>query len=355
MNGGKQKRKVIVLVVDPLRDLEPRVRAAFAATPRTDADDHDLFLADSYGSAAGMFTDWHPDLVLIAADPSLAEAKDFCVQVRQKEGARHTGLVFFSNSRYSDQEDVSADCLEAGADDYVLSQAGPAEIKGRLKTVLRMKAMTDELRTANHRLAMISQTDDLSGLANMRGFNGKYIEALRACREGTAGIGVIMMDMDRFKLVNDNTHHLMGSHVLASIGRAIRESGILDPAHDLAARYGGDEFIVFCSTSDLNSVVEKAKAIHKMIKDTEYVYEGHKRRITASLGVALVEPGFKGAAEDVIKAADLTLYRSKTDGRDRVTVLKVIDGMKLDEKTYSLMLAETKFDDDGVVVLGKLA
>src|SRR5690606_14908196 len=154
------------------------------------------------------------------------------------------------------EDQLAVECLESGADDLVRSTTTDREILARTNAVLKLKAMTDELRSANHRLHQLSYTDELTGLNNMRTLNGKYSKAVKRCLDGESGLGVIMMDLDNFKNVNDSTNHLMGSHVISEVGKLIRGSGILGE-EDCAARFGGDEYVIFTLDKDVEGVKKK--------------------------------------------------------------------------------------------------
>jgi diguanylate cyclase (GGDEF)-like protein len=346
MASAAPKRLTRVLLVDHDTALVDRLAAIVSADPALGGGGEQLVIASQSGDVMRLFREKHPDLVLIAVRGDGREARSLCHLIRAEERDTHTGVVLLSQVGGSDEDQLATECLEAGADDFVLAGAGDVELKGRLKTVLRMKAMTDELRSANHKLTMISKTDELTGLSNMRGFNARFSERLSACKEGMLGFGVIMMDMDRFKTVNDGSHHLMGSHVLATVGRLIAESGVLDPAHDTAARYGGDEFIVLIGADDLGHVESKARSIKRLIDENEYVYEEHRKRVTVSVGVAFVARGYSGRAEDVIKAADLMLYRSKEQGRNTLNAMVYNIGMDVEHQAQSRMVAEHDFEEE---------
>jgi diguanylate cyclase (GGDEF)-like protein len=208
-------------------------------------------------------------------------------------------------------------CLELGADDFIRHGCSSEEIIARMRAVLRLKEMTDKLRTANHHLKILSRTDELTGLENMRSFTRRYAGMLGAVKsEGTRGLGVIMLDLDHFKSVNDSTNHLMGSFVLSEIGVLIRQSNIFPDG--ASARYGGDEFVFAWHCDSLDAIIAKAQDIRKMIESHKFERDGASVQLTASIGVAFVAKGFGGRSDDVIKAADLMLYRSKNSGRNQV-------------------------------------
>ncbi len=310
-------RKMTLLVVDP----DQGHRRGMLETLAKEAVDGELeFLtADSVEQAMALFRERHPDLLLISTAQLDQLGLELAMRVRAAEGTRHTGIVFVDH-RPKDDGTLSVECLEMGADDFLRQGATAAEVMARLRAVLRLKAMTDELRSANHRLSVLSLTDELTGLANMRHFNQGFAESVRKCRRDRVSLGVIMIDLDHFKSVNDTTNHLIGSHMLVQVGQLIRQCPALGKGA-LAARYGGDEFVIVCEAGSVTEIKAKAEALRQAIARATFERDGCQLRITASLGCAFVPKGFRGRAEDIVKVADLMLYKSKNDGRNRVSAL----------------------------------
>ncbi len=308
-------RKMTLLVVDP----DQGHRRGMLETLANEAAEGELeFLtADSVEQAMAIFRERHPDLLLISTAELDQLGLELAMRVRAAEGTRHTGIVFVDH-RPKDDGTLSVECLEMGADDFLRQGATAAEVMARLRAVLRLKAMTDELRTANHRLSVLSLTDELTGLANMRHFNQGFADAVRRCRKERVSLGVIMIDLDHFKSVNDTTNHLIGSHMLSQVGALIKASPVLGRGA-VAARYGGDEFVIVCEVESESDIKARAEALRQAIANQTFERDGCQLRITASLGCAFVPKGFRGKAEDIVKVADLMLYKSKNDGRNRVS------------------------------------
>jgi diguanylate cyclase (GGDEF)-like protein len=161
-------------------------------------------------------------------------------------------------------------------------------------------------------------TDELTGLANNRGFRDwMQTEFARAERFGHE-LSLLMLDIDNFKQVNDTHGHLQGDEVLRTIGRILqRESrGI-----DVPARYGGEEFTVGLPETDPEGAAEVAERIRARLEETEIplVSGGGSMRVTASLGVATM-PRAADEIERLVGAADEALYRAKRAGKNRVEV-----------------------------------
>ena len=297
------------------------------------------------------FREGHPDLILLSAEDLHVSGGAICRAVRAEEHTRHTGVIFI-DQRPVGEASLAVECLETGADDFVRCGSSPEEVLARVRAVLRLKAMTDELRSANHRLRILSFTDELTGLANMRSFNQKFSEMLRHVRRDRQSLGVIMLDLDHFKQVNDTTNHLVGSHVIAESGRLMRTSGLFT-ARDVAARYGGDEFIIAAEADDASALKRQAEKLRQKIEAARFCRDGATIQITASIGAAWVAKGFHGRAEDIIKAADLMLYRSKDLGRNRVSCMHLKYPVNLEHVGRTHLVDEPNASEDDIPKLAR--
>ncbi len=137
-----------------------------------------------------------------------------------------------------------------------------------------------------------------------------------------SGLGIMMMDLDEFKRVNDTNNHLVGSFVLSEVGRLLKQDPVLNEK-DVPARFGGDEFIFLCESDDINELYEKADQIRKNIEQYLFVKENIFVQVTASFGISWSQPQFRGKAEDLIKLADMMLYKSKFEGRNCVNMMEL--------------------------------
>jgi diguanylate cyclase (GGDEF)-like protein len=341
VRGGNVHRQVTILVMSPHAEERQRLEALLQGHAEMPSI---LLAASTVEDAMNLFRQHHPDLVIISADDLKTVGADLCDQIRTTEVNRHTGIIFIDR-RAVDDGTLSVECLEMGGDDFLRHTCGTEELRARVRAVLRLKAMTDELRSANHRLRVLSMTDELTGLANMRSFNQRFSESLRHCRAGMTGIGVLMLDLDHFKTVNDTTNHLIGSYVIAEVGRIIRMSQLFSES-DTAARYGGDEFIIAVEVAQADELKRRAEALRALIAMEEFKRDGCSVRITASIGFAWTAPGFHGRAEDVIKAADLMLYRSKDLGRDRVSGMLLKYPVDLENVSRRLLIDDNTEEQD---------
>jgi len=174
-----------------------------------------------------------------------------------------------------------------------------------------------ELRTVNRNLEALASIDSLSGLANRRSFDARFeAEWQRAATLGRP-ISLVMIDVDHFKLFNDNYGHLEGDECLRAIGETLAASA--SHKADFAARYGGEEFVLLLPDTSLAAALDIAErvraAVAKLAIDHDFAPCGH---VTISIGVASLTPTGSQGRQALIEAADAGLYAAKRNGRNQV-------------------------------------
>jgi diguanylate cyclase (GGDEF)-like protein len=211
--------------------------------------------------------------------------------------------------------------LEAGADDYVRKPADEAELLARLAAGRRIVQLEQSLRDANAQIQHLSITDPLVSTYNRRYLNEQLIQEVEQARRRPQPLSAILADLDFFKSINDQHGHQVGDEVLkhfVSVARgAIREN------IDWVARYGGEEFVVVLPATDLAAAVQVAEKIRDRCAASAAATGAGALQFTVSFGVASLAPGAgptAAAAEELLRQADAALYRSKREGRNRVTV-----------------------------------
>jgi diguanylate cyclase (GGDEF)-like protein len=169
---------------------------------------------------------------------------------------------------------------------------------------------------SDERNRVLAMQDGLTGLSNRRSILDALDQQLAMAGRSGQPLSLLMLDLDRFKRVNDSFGHLAGDAVLHQVA-----SGIASRlrAQDIAGRYGGEEFLVILPGTTVDGAVQLAEELRKSIAAERIgIGEGRAITITISIGVCGGVPAAGQRVEDLIGAADQAMYRAKENGRDRV-------------------------------------
>ena len=185
----------------------------------------------------------------------------------------------------------------------------------------RLVQMSIDLNVANQSLAELSRKDGLTGLANRRYFDEYLIEQISIAHRNKRGLGLVLCDVDHFKIFNDHYGHQAGDECLKRVAATL-QSCCRRPS-DLAARYGGEEFAIILPDTDLCGVTLVAEAAITMVSDMRVV---HAKSLTAphvsiSCGVSVLVLDAVMTVEQLIAAADQALYQAKHCGRNQVSIM----------------------------------
>ena len=206
--------------------------------------------------------------------------------------------------------------FDKGASDYVTKPFNDRELLARVKVHYRLKVLQDELRDANKRLEALADTDGLTSLFNRRYFDTMLVRELQRTERYKTPLGLVLLDIDHFKRINDNFGHSMGDEVLRNVSRVVTSSIRVT---DFAARYGGEEIAVVFTQTTAQGVSEVTERLRQRLADFSHVYQDHRVRCTASFGISVCDGrGLTPKAKELVDRADRALYRAKRTGRNCV-------------------------------------
>jgi len=208
--------------------------------------------------------------------------------------------------------------LEAGADDYLTKPFDVSELQARIGIGQRILDLETRLRESMQQLASLASHDSLTGLLNRRALY-EIIEKERI-RTQNAGVplSVVMIDLDHFKLINDQYGHLIGDEALCQVAQSILDR---KRSSDYVGRWGGEEFLVILPGANLQEAGIVAERMRVAIRSLSIPLEdGRVVTVTASLGAASAFLGEEFSLERLIHRADQALYMSKEAGRDVVNI-----------------------------------
>jgi diguanylate cyclase (GGDEF)-like protein len=239
-----------------------------------------------------------------------------CREIRNRRDQSYVYMILLT-SRES-KEDVVAG-LQSGADDYLVKPFIADELKARLRTGERILHLEDRLVEAREQMRFKATHDHLTSLWN-RGVIMDLLgrELTRSQRENVC-TAIVLGDLDHFKTVNDSYGHLVGDQVLREIARRLLLSV---RSYDFVGRYGGEEFLIVLNNCRPESALARAEEIRKSICTRPVQTDAGPLEVTMSSGLVLSTDWGHRPAEELIHQADSALYAAKTDGRNRVRLVK---------------------------------
>ncbi len=173
----------------------------------------------------------------------------------------------------------------------------------------------DPERLTYDKLNLEANTDKHTGCFNKTYFNNRINLEVNKCKVTGEPLSLVIFDLDHFKKLNDNYGHDAGDYVLKEMAQVIRGNGIREL--DVFARYGGEEFVILLPKTNLKQSFEIAERLRKLIEGKEFLYDGKRLPVTASIGVADYRQGVV-TGTDLFKRADEAVYKSKEGGRNQV-------------------------------------
>jgi diguanylate cyclase (GGDEF)-like protein len=296
-----------VLVVDDDRE----VREALAEVLAENGYDP---VAAKSGDEALALLDRDESIELVLLDINLPEPDGFDIlRVLKTRGRRRDVPVICLSARSAVEDRVAG--LKLGAADYLAKPFDVRELFARMARPLRVNRVLERLDHAKAAAEHLSLTDPLTGLANRRDLERRLREELDRARRSGEWLGCLMIDVDRFKEVNDRFGHAAGDAVLAEVASALEVSL---RSFDVVARFGGDEFVALLPGAPLEAARQVAEALCDVVS-TLAVRVGRNQpiRLSISVGAVAHDPNSSEGAGTLLERADAALFDAKRAGRNR--------------------------------------
>jgi diguanylate cyclase (GGDEF)-like protein len=254
-----------------------------------------------------------PDLILL--DVMLPDIDGYEISRRIKNDDSLPFIpIILVTARDSTQDKVAG--LDAGADDYLTKPINFPELEARVRSMLRIKRLQDELEEKNRELERLSISDGLTGLFNHRHINDLLQDEFERAERSGDLISVAMFDLDRFKAVNDTHGHQAGDRVLVQLADILRETA---REIDRLGRYGGEEFMALLPETSIDDAAVFVERVRREVARTSFdAGREEPLRMTVSAGVACYPWPGVDTPETLVRLADEALYAAKATGRDRI-------------------------------------
>lgn len=252
------------------------------------------------------------DLIIISCQME-SDPLRILSSLRGMDILKNTAFTFLADE---DSMKIVIKGLELGINDYFIYPVDQNELLARIRTQLRRKKYQDELRNELDQSLNLSFKDSLTGIYNRRYFDAHIEHLISDSKNLNSNICLLMVDIDHFKKVNDKYGHQAGDFVLKAVTEALSQS---IREIDLLARYGGEEFVIVFSNVPISQGLKLAERLRKSVEELNITLPEINESISCTISIGITEYKDTDSIAQFIEKADKALYRSKSEGRNRIS------------------------------------
>jgi two-component system cell cycle response regulator len=274
-----------------------------------ETDGHTVVEAVNGEEAIDACREYHPDVILLDVEMPVLDGHATLARLKADPQLKDIPVVFLTGR--VDTVDV-VNGLRLGAHDYLRKPFETNELMARVSAALRTKWLQDELRARNAELDRVSRIDMLTNIYNRRHLDEHLRQVISAARRHDRTVGVLIVDIDHFKDVNDEHGHLAGDAVLREVAARLQQAMRTE---DALGRWGGEEFLAVLTDTPPEGVRVMAERLRQVVAAAPFTLDdGSQLRVTVSVG----HTNGTEDAEVLVHRADDALYVAKAEGRNRV-------------------------------------
>jgi diguanylate cyclase (GGDEF)-like protein len=318
-NGTAQFFKLRVLLVDDDRSMLLLLKTMLANAG------HIVETARNGVEALQMVEKFEPQLIISDWMMPEMDGVTFCRKLRENPKWRNI-YVFIVTAQESTEKLIEA--FEAGVDDYLTKPINSRVLGARLRAGQRviqlqeeleydreqLRHFAEELASSNHRLQQLAMTDALTGLPNRRYAIDRLEQEWGLSRRVQRPVACMLIDVDRFKSINDTFGHKVGDEVLKHVVSALRNSA---RKQDVICRLGGEEFLVICPDTNGEQAWQHAERLRQNVEKMRMHTHGREIHMTISIGVSSSIEERVENPDLLMQVADRRMYAAKSAGRNR--------------------------------------
>ena len=253
------------------------------------------------------------DLILLDIEMPDINGYDVCKRIKNNETIKNIPIIFITGRTSQEDEEYG---LNLGAIDYITKPFNKAIVKLRIKNYL-------DLKIKNDMLEKLSMYDGLTNIRNRRFFDETFEKTFSEIKRDKKSLAVLMIDIDFFKLYNDNYGHGQGDETLRKVAKALEKT--IKRASDFVARYGGEEFVILLKDINKDGVEAVANNLLNAVRELKITHEFSKIEsyVTVSIGASFYNSSSDITKLELLLKADETLYNVKNSGRNNFAILEV--------------------------------
>ena len=279
---------------------------------------YDILVSLNSARALELIEDNHIDLILLDILMPGINGYDLCRVLKSKESTASIPVIFITAN--SDEESIET-AFEVGGIDYITKPFKALELLARIKTHLKTKELLHDLEESHKELEIQASQDHMTKLYNRRYFAEISKKIMQLSKRNKKELSVLMIDIDKFKNINDTYGHKIGDDVIISLANILKE---FSRDSDVACRFGGEEFLLLLPETPVEGAMLIAQKIRKHVEDfTVELDDEINLKYTISIGVSMFDLENESNLELCIHRADEGLYESKNAGRNRVSLKSI--------------------------------
>lgn len=271
-------------------------------------DQYEVLTADNGPLGLILAHEYSVDLILLDIVMKDMDGYEVLLELKRKEKTKDIPVIFVT-SRDSAEDEIKG--LNLGAADYVRKPFVKEIVKLRISTHLKLVSQMKALQEWG-------LVDDLTGVQNRRSFETHFKSEFAGAMRNSLPLGLILLDMDRMKKLNDTYGHFFGDLCLKATATVVVNS--VKRKSDSVYRWGGEEFAVLLPGTSLEGTLNVAEIIKKNITENVITWNNIILSVTASFGVGSVIPNPGDSRDSFFQEVDKALYEAKTNGRNRIEI-----------------------------------
>ena len=292
------KSKTILIVDDTVLNIDILSEAL---------DEYDIIETTNGKDAIEIAEEENVDLILLDVMMPELDGFEVCKILKENHNTKDIPIIFITAMI---DEDSIAKAYDVGGSDYISKPFKIKELLARVKMQFRLQDLQNELK-------LLASTDSMTKLYNRRHFFKVSNHIVSSAKRSKEDLFIIMVDIDKFKNINDTYGHGIGDEVIIKLANILHDS---QRKSDISCRYGGEEFVMLLTNTSVDGANSVAEKLRKSVETSVIKLENNQElQFTISLGVSQVDVEHDDNLDKAINRADIGLYQSKENGRNRVT------------------------------------
>jgi len=276
-------------------------------------DKYDIIVSLNGRRALEIVDETHIDIILLDILMPDINGYDVCRVLKSKDRTKSIPVIFITAN--TDEESID-NAFEVGGIDYITKPFKALELLARIKTHLNMQNLIQELEESHKDMELLASQDHMTKLYNRRYFSEISTTILKLAKRNKTNLSILMLDIDKFKNINDTYGHPVGDDVIIALADLLKE---LSRESDIACRFGGEEFLILLPQTSIDGAYAIGEKIRQHVEDLVITLEDNSPlKFTISVGVAETDLETEDNLEKTIHKADDALYDAKEGGRNKV-------------------------------------